>query len=141
MTSAQETMEPKATTASIDRRVERLEGLVAEQSNAISLLSAEQKHLRELMTMQFDGLDAQLKLQGAKLDAFISRIDTFIDSTNRQSGDLQATAVGRAVDERLDNLEKTVNNNAKFIAGFGGIMPMVSIVGSLVAVAKAFGLF
>jgi len=109
MADTENTMEStqpsRATMASVDARVARLEQSQAETDRNISLIQLEQQHMRELMTSRFTTLEVAINGQGQKLDSFIARIETMVLDATKSAGDLTSSPVGRQVHERLTKLE------------------------------------
>ena len=103
---------PRATTASIDRRVERLEVALESQRASMSALERKvdssiehQGYTDELLRMKFTGLEAGQSTASAKFDAFVARFDNTMAEAMRSAGDLEATAVGKLVNTRLARVE------------------------------------
>lgn len=118
---AEETSQTRATIASVDQRVASLEA-------AQALIQLEQSHLRELMQSRFTAIEVSLSTQGAKLDGFITRIESMVLEATRNSGDLTSSPAGRLVHERLTTLETQSKLDASFLdqmRGMGTAMKFV----------------
>lgn len=131
----------RASLASVDARVARLERAQAETDTKIGLLNLEQQHTRELMTSRFETLEVAVKSQGSKMDGFIQRMETLILDATKNSGDLNASPVGREVDRRLTKLEANQEVHESFIdqlKGMGTAMKWV-IGSSILGVITGIG--
>lgn len=84
------------TTASVDSRVERLEGQVASLSTDVALIKQAQGNLTALVTTQHTSIVTQLT-------AITSDLRSFMQSAGAQSAEPAATPAGRAI---LDALRK-----------------------------------
>lgn len=98
----------RATTASIDRRVERLEesqGIMQSAINALStdvqLLKSDLSHIRDLMGSRFSTVEATLSTLAAKLDQLLTLGQSW-------AGDLTQTPAGRMTMEAMTRLEGSV---------------------------------
>lgn len=119
----------RATTATIDRRVERLEQQVG--------------FMRELMDLRFAAVESAVTANSQKLDAFILKIETLITDALKQSADLRAQPLGRQVDDRLVAVESRVSEIDRYVLsqqGFGAavrsyVLPVASVVVSILALA------
>jgi len=98
----------RATTASIDRRVERLEQAQAEMAQQIALVQLEQSHLKELVNSRFSSLESAIGMLGAKLDS----ITTLIQAA---SADAMATPAGRNALATLTQLQAQVDTHDQLI--------------------------
>lgn len=137
----------RASLASVDARVARLEQAQADTDAKIGLISLEQQHTRELMNSKFSTLEATLNAQGSKLDQFIQRIEAMILDATKQSGDLTSSPVGRLVDGRLVRLEAKAEITESFLdqlKGMGTAMRWVigtSVMGFLLGVVSLLSTF
>lgn len=111
----------RASLQTVDARVARLEEAQGRTDQTLAILGAEQKHLRELMTSQFQTVNTAITAQGGKLDAFISEIRSMILEATRNAGDLSASPVGRDVDKRLTALEEKGKLHDSFIDNLRGM--------------------
>lgn len=82
----------------------------------MQLIQLEQTHIREIMTSRFVGLESQLNNQSSKLDNFIGKIETLISEGMKQQADLEASPLGRQIDERLKRTELWVDISKEFHA-------------------------
>jgi uncharacterized coiled-coil protein SlyX len=124
---------PRASLASVDARVARLERAQAETDTKIGLLNLEQQHTRELMNSRFETLEMAVNAQTQKLDAFIGRIESVILTATKNSGDLSSSPVGREVDRRLTKLEAATEVHESFIDQLKGMgTAMRWVIGSSV---------
>lgn len=135
----------RITTASIDRRVERLELTSADMQRTIDRLELGQDHLRELVNARFTAIDGAISAQGLRTESINSKIDNLttyiqnlINDAYKQSGDVNSTAAGRAIaqdimdlrgghenlDKRIGAVEKTI---WKAVGGVGVILFIVQI--------------
>jgi uncharacterized protein involved in exopolysaccharide biosynthesis len=73
---AETPVHPRATTASVDRRIEGLEREVAELKTSLALVELEQKHIRELMSSQFAAIEANIKALAAKMEVVSNQLAT-----------------------------------------------------------------
>lgn len=125
--------ERPATPPTLDRRVERLERDFAKLEKDLALMSAEQTHLRELVTARFsETSSSQARIEG-KLDGFSALLTT-------ASTDPAASPLGRAL--TADIVAATVlATEAKTIAqGVDRkIVMLVGATGVLVWMAGIFG--
>jgi len=137
----------RASLASVDARVARLEQAQAETDAKIGLIQLEQQHTRELMNSKFATLEATMNANTSKLDQFIARIENMILDATKQSGDLTASPVGRQVDQRLTRLEAKTEIAESFmdrLNGMGTAMRWVigtSVIGFLTGLLALLGAF
>jgi len=101
----------RPTTASIDRRVERLELSQAATERKVDELTAKLGYMEEFLKLKFSVLEAGQSTQTTRFEAFTSKIDAMIHETVRQAGDLEASAVGRGVSRRLVELERVTESH------------------------------
>lgn len=129
----------RASLASVDARVARLEQAQAETDSKVALIQLEQTHTRELMNSRFTTIEVGIAGQGKKLDDFIARIEAMVLEATKSSGDLTSSPAGRQVDMRLTRLESATELQGSFIdqlKGMGTAMRWVigtSVVGFLVS--------
>lgn len=102
----------RPTTASIDRRVERLElaqerlGVAqAETDRKVDQLDAKVEYIKEFMSLRFTGLENSLATSVARFDAFTSKIEALIVKGMEQQADLDASPLGRSINRRIGELE------------------------------------
>lgn len=132
----------RASLASVDARVARLEQAQAETDSKVALIQLEQTHTRELMNSRFTTLEVGIAGQGKKLDDFIARIEAMVMEATKSSGDLTASPVGRQVDSRITKLESRTELHNEFIdqlKGMGTAMRWVvgtSVLGFLVSLVS-----
>lgn len=139
----------RPTTASIDRRVERLEIGQAETTRKVDALGVQMDYLKELTTMRFASMDTTLAAHGTKLDLFITKIDALILRGQEQAGDLSSTPMGRSLEKRISSLEisRDANDDAmQAVRGFGSgfrqyVIPSIAVVLSVLAFASQMGWF
>ena len=145
MADTENTMEQqpsRATMASVDARVARLEQAQADTDGKIGLIQLEQTHTREIMTARFTALEVGQTAQTQKLDQFITRIETMILDATRSSGDLTSSPAGRQVHERLTKLETRSEMQESFIDNLKGMSTALrwvigtSITGFIVAMVS-----
>lgn len=110
----------RASIASVDARVARLEDAQAKTDGTLVLVQAEQTHLRELISARFQTIENSLAAQGSKLDQFVTRIEAMILDATKQAGDLTASPVGRQVHDRITKLEMTVERHDTFVDRWHG---------------------
>ena len=141
--------------SSVDARVgrleeaqRRLEDKQIEQEGIMKMIQLEQTHIREIMTSRFVSLETTLQAQGTKLDGFIGKIEVLIQESMKQSTELNASPLGRQVDERLKRTEAWVEVSKEFHAEQRGQRKLVTamvgsnalaVAGVLFAIAKAVG--
>lgn len=120
----------RPTTASIDRRVERLEHAQAETDRKIDQVSMQVGFVKEMMDLKF-----------TSIEAFMKRIEEMIADATKNAGDIRANPLGRQVDDRLAKLERRadelisserivkledkveiLDDNAVRAAGLGGVV-------------------
>lgn len=140
---AGDTRTPVATTASVDRRVERLEEKVNslqegynEMNRKIDRVELNQQHIKEV-------LDARLQSTGSKIDTLHSKLDGLVLAFNDfklnlviNSGDVEATPAGREVAKEIKELKehrgeivgKIDNLEKKMIFISGGLAVIVFII-------------
>lgn len=147
--STQGQPQPRASVASVDARLARLETAQAEQVKAqagtdaqIKLIQLEQQHMRELMNSRFTTIENGIVSQGRKLDDFIARIEGLMTEAMKTAGDLTATPVGRQVSDRLSKVETKQEIHETFIdqmKGMGTAMKWVigsSILGLITGITS-----
>lgn len=101
----------RPTTASIDRRVERLESSQAETDRKVDLLASKLGYLDDLIKLKFTTVEAAIGAQSAKLDSFMAKMDALVLESTRQSSDLEGTPIGRQVSSRLSKVEITTDEH------------------------------
>jgi len=108
--------------ASIEHRVERLEGQVNSLSTQVQLLSEGQKHIRELMDNRFNILDGNLKLLDAKLDGNGAKFDaTFLKLQALITGEQVHLVSSEAKFEQLNLAMRKIEEHDDFIEQFRGV--------------------
>lgn len=141
--------QPRATTASIDRRVERLEIAQTEMDRKVAALDVKVDYIRQFMELRFSTLEASLGATGAKLDAFMAKIDTMTQDNMQKQADLDASPLGRQVSKRLSDLEEQADKAAGFMTTARGlgyiisayVVPAVAVTISTLALLRSFGAF
>lgn len=139
---------PRPSLSSIDARIGRLEVGQVERDGAMALVTAEQRHIREMMDSRFGSLESHVREQGSKLDEFIGEMRTLITKGIEQQTELSASPLGRAVDERMKRTESWVEISKDFHAEQRGQRKVITgLVGTnafaaaaaLAALGKAMG--
>jgi hypothetical protein len=133
--TSDEDQHARPTTASIDRRVERLELAQAETTRKVDALGVSMDFLKELMGLKFAGLESALASQNSKLDVFIAKIDGLIEKGQEQAVDLDASPLGRAIGRRLSSLEASREAHDDVLGAMGGfgagirqyVVPIISV--------------
>ena len=135
-----ETNNTRPTTASIDRRVERLEIAQSETDRKVDALGSKLSFLEEFMKLQFDGLRVGLSAQQTEFKAFVNRIDALILEGTKQSGDLSSTPAGRQIVKALETLQAGREENRKSIDALKGrVQYYAGGLAVLAALASIFG--
>ena len=137
----------RPTTASIDRRVERLELAQAETDRKVDQVALKMEYMSELMSLKFSSMESSQSAMGSKLDTFMTKIDALIAEGMKQASDLRAMPLGRQVDDRLLRLEQQADQAENFISqarGFGGtfrlyVLPVLAMVVAITAVLVRLG--
>lgn len=88
-----------------DGTIRAVEARVARLEIALERVELEQKHQREVWDLRFDSIKSDISGVGAKLDAFVAKIDLLIAEGQKQSLDLEASPLGRRVANELRALE------------------------------------
>jgi hypothetical protein len=120
-----ENQHPRPTTASIDRRVERLEQAQTEMDRKVAALDVKVDYLKELMTLRFSALEASISVQGSKLDTFMAKIESLIQEGMKQQGDLDASALGRSINKRITALEEGEEKHEVLLHQFQGFSALI----------------
>lgn len=115
----------RPTTASIDRRVERLEASQAATDKKVDELTFKLGYMDEFNKLKFGTLEAQNGALSSKLDSFMARIDQLITDSYKQAADLQATPLGRQIDGRLTRVETDTDKHQSDIDRVQGAIWLV----------------
>lgn len=135
--------ESRPTTASIDRRVERLEIAQADTNRKVDQLGVEMRFMKEFMETKFSVVELSLGNHSTKFDNFVMKIEGMIAESLKAQGDIEATPIGRQVSSRLASLEGRIDNLDTFLdqfRGFGSgfrfyILPVAAIALSVWSIA------
>lgn len=103
----------RATTATLDRRVERLETAQAETNRTVDKLALGQDHLRELVLARFSTLDAQAANTSTKLDRLF---ELFQNDNLQQARDLsnwRDTPPGKEYTAEMAGLKEQRDSDSK----------------------------
>lgn len=140
--------EPRPSISSVDARVgrleeaqSRLEATQLKQDGVMNLIQLEQTHIREIMSSRFVGLEAQMQAQSSKLDTFMGRMEALIAEGLKQQADLEATPLGRLVDERLNKVEAWKDVSVQFHSEVRGMAKVVAAVTGTSILAFAASVF
>jgi hypothetical protein len=106
----------KATTASVDRRVENLEQRVADLSTDVALVKTEQAHIKELMSLQFKSLEATLGTLVAKVET----LTVSLNAAARSDATADALAVVRTAE--FAAVKTAVTEHETWIVTFKGAL-------------------
>lgn len=139
---------PRPSISSVDARVARLEEAQLRQDGQMQLIQLEQQHIREIMTSRFVSLEASQNSLGSKLDNFIGKMETLITEGMKQQADLDASPLGRQINDRIKVTETWVEISKEYAAEQRGQRRLVaSLLGTnvlsaamaLFAIAKTLG--
>lgn len=139
---------PRPSISSVDARVARLEEAQLRQDGQMQLIQLEQQHIREIMTSRFVSLEASQNSLGSKLDNFIGKMETLITEGMKQQADLEASPLGRQINDRIKVTETWVEISKEYAAEQRGQRRLVaSLLGTnvlsaamaLFAIAKTLG--
>lgn len=103
-----------------------------------------QTYTDELLRLKFSTLEAGQTTATAKFDAFVARFDTLMADALKSAGDLEASAVGKQVNNRLMRVEDKTDDHqaeldrmrgalwlarglAAFATALGGVATLVSL--------------
>jgi hypothetical protein len=128
-----------ARVARLEEAQQRLEARQLEQAGAMSLITQEQKHLREIVDARFTSIESGLQVLTGKFDTFVGRMEALIDKGMEQQGDLKASPLGRQIDERLIKTEQWVEVSKEFHAEQRGQRKLITALvgGNVLSVAAA----
>ena len=121
----------RPTTASIDRRVERLEASQAATDRKVDSLSERLGYMDDFIKLRFSTVEAAINAQSSKLDVFMSRIESLMLEAARSAGDLEATAAGKQVNGRLKAIETLADEHQSEIDQFRGALRLIGLLGAL----------
>lgn len=146
------------TTASIERRVERLEVQQDElqrsvnvMATAVELVKVEQGHMKELMGAKFNMLEAAVSSLAAKFDAFALTINSALSDPEASPAGRHGTDAIKRIHERIDHeveeasethsdikdrleaVEHLARSNRDWIVRAGGVLAVALFLATLFA--------
>ena len=130
----------KATTQTLDRRVERLEIGLAETNRSVDRLELGQQHMKELMTARFATIESNQATTNTKIDALTAYLGGLVTQAQKDQADWKNTPAGKELMDDLDDRRKGREINAERISKAERQLYAVSVViGLLVIVANILG--
>jgi hypothetical protein len=133
----------RPTTASIDRRVGRLEDAQAATDRKVDQLALQLGYVKDLMEMKLTTMQSAIDANASRFDALATKIEGMIADATKNAGDLRANPLGRQIDDRLKELEGTVEAHDKALnqyQGFGYglrayVLPVLAFALSIAALS------
>jgi hypothetical protein len=110
----------RPSTASIDRRVERLEISHAEMQRTVDRLEVGMANLKEVMGLRFSGIEAAHRATDIQITSLAEKVDItnkFIQSaiaeSNKMASEVDATPAGRLVSAEIKELQTSRESTDK----------------------------
>ena len=137
----------RATTQSLDRRVERLEVANAELSRTVDRLELGQDHLKEMMSARFSTVEATQQATNAKLDQLSTYLQGLVAAAQAQQIAWRETPAAKEILQDLDEhriwrdaMELRVAKSERFLYAVTVVCALVVIVANLVgpSIVKVF---
>lgn len=134
----------RATTASIDRRVERLEERVDRVERGVDRIELNVVHAAELHKARFDTIDANSLALSVLVTALAARFDTAATESARMSGDPSSTPAGRQIvgdiavlkvsaETSRSGIESIKRQNAYWAGGLAVLVALANLFGPTIA--------
>jgi len=127
MATPDEDVHARPTTASIDRRVERLETRQDDMQRSIDRIELTQKHSADMNKARFDLLDANVAQATGAITSLKSFLEQAMLDSAKMMGDASSTPAGRAIVKDIEELQEgrrqnyeaiqSINRRFSYIAG------------------------
>jgi hypothetical protein len=137
---AEDVSDGRATTQTLDRRVERLEGGLAETQRTVDRLQLGQEHLRELVSARFTSIESGQATTNAKIDSLSSYLNQLVTAAQHEQLNWKESAAGKELTSDLASLQADKEATAARVAKAERQLYAMSIVlGILVIIANILG--